>query len=100
MRISGRGLLPAGAALLLLHQVALTRGGLSHVVHSELRGGSLISRNKEGLLSIPGYWALHLLSAGIGRILRQSAGAAAVAAATVPTKAGKRVVVPPKELDT
>ena len=51
------------------------------MVHSELRRGSLLSRNKEGLLSIPGYWALHLLSVGIGHQLQASASAVALEAA-------------------
>ena len=63
------------------HQAALTVGGLGALVQSEARGSSLFSRNKEGLLSVPGYWALHLLSAGLGHWLRD--GATVAARATV-----------------
>ena len=58
-------------------QAALTVGGLAAVVQSDQRGTSLFSRNKEGVLSIPGYWALHLLSAGLGHWIRSAATAAA-----------------------
>ena len=61
-------------------QAALSHG-MSEVAHSELRGPSLFARNKEGLLSVPGYWALHLLSAGLGGWIRSSAAAAAGRAA-------------------
>ncbi len=61
-------------------QAALTHG-LSEVAQSEVRGPSLFSRNKEGLVSIPGYWALHMLSAGLGHWIRNSAAAAAGRAA-------------------
>ena len=61
-------------------QAALTVGGLSEVVQSPARGLSLVSRNKEGLLSIPGYWALHLLSSGLGHWIRSGASAAAARA--------------------
>ena len=62
-------------------QAALTVGGLGAVVQSEARGTSLFSRNKEGLLSVPGYWALHLLSAGLGHWLRGKATTAAARSA-------------------
>ena len=61
-------------------QAALTHS-LSEVAQSEVRGPSLFSRNKEGLVSIPGYWALHMLSAGLGHWIRDSAAAAAGRAA-------------------
>ena len=50
-------------------------------MQSEARGAGLFSRNKEGLLSVPGYWALHLLSAGLGHWLRSGATEAAARAA-------------------
>jgi len=87
-RIPSRAKLPLGAALLIAHQTALSWGGLSAIVHSEARGPGILSRNKEGLLSIPGYWALHLLSAGIGDLL-QSSVAVAASAAFMPSVAGE-----------
>lgn len=68
----------AGLTVAALHQAALSRG-LTGVIHAEERGRSLLSRNKEGVLSLPGYWALSLLSAGVARAVRRSAGAAAAA---------------------
>ncbi len=62
-------------------QAALTAGGLGALVQSDARGTTLFSRNKEGLLSVPGYWALHLLSAGLGHWLRRGATEAAARAA-------------------
>ena len=50
-------------------------------MQSEVRGPSPLSRNKEGIVSIPGYWALHLLSTGLGHWIRDSAAAAANRAA-------------------
>ncbi len=58
----------------------MTAGGLGALVQSEARGIGLFSRNKEGLLSVPGYWALHLLSAGLGHWLRSGATGAAARA--------------------
>ena len=86
--IPSRARIPLGAALLIAHQTALSWGGLSAVVHSEGRGPSLLSRNKEGLLSIPGYWALHLLSAGVGELI-QSSAAMAASAAFMPSGGGE-----------
>lgn len=88
IRIPSRAKLPLGAALLIAHQSALSWGGFSALVHSNTRGRSLLSRNKEGLLSIPGYWALHLLSAGIGELL-QSSAAVAASAAFMPSGGGE-----------
>ena len=59
----------AGLLLLCLHQLILSSGGIE-AVHSDVRGSDLLSANKEGLLSLPGYCALRLLSLCMSRILK------------------------------
>ena len=58
----------AGGAVLCLHQWALS-AGLIDIVHADERGPQLWHLNKEGLLSVPGYWALALLSKGLSSYL-------------------------------
>lgn len=59
-----RAIVHAGSVVLVVHQVALSCG-LIGVVHAEARGPALWHLNKEGVLSLPGYWALSLLSVGL-----------------------------------
>ena len=59
----------AGLLLLCLHQLVLSSGGIE-AVHSDIRGPDLLSANKEGLLSLPGYCALRLLSLCMSSIMK------------------------------
>ncbi|KAL6775986.1 PIGW1 [Auxenochlorella protothecoides x Auxenochlorella symbiontica] len=74
---AGRGLLApglVGMGILAAHQYALQRLGWLAWIHAEQRTlGSLLSANKEGLGSLPGYLALHLLSLSLGAGLRRTA---------------------------
>ena len=65
----------AGCALAMVHQAVLS-SGLINIIHSPERGSSLLSSNKEGLLSLPGYWAIALMSTGLARFVHHSAAAA------------------------
>ena len=62
-----------GCAVLVVHQVALSFG-LIEVIHADARGPQLWHLNKEGLLSLPGYWALSLLSVGLSSYLHPDYG--------------------------
>lgn len=53
----------------LMHQLLLSYAGATDVIHSNVRSHTLFSLNKEGILSIPGYWSLHLAGVLISRIL-------------------------------
>jgi phosphatidylinositol glycan class W len=83
-----RLLLPAGVAVLALHQAALSLCGLGAWVHSEARGPGWVSLNKEGIGSLWGYWAISLLSAAAGQHLRASSAALAGRARRAPAKRG------------
>lgn len=50
--------------MIVTHQAVLS-AGLIDIVHANERGPQLWHLNKEGLLSVPGYWALSLLSTGL-----------------------------------
>ena len=64
-----------GFALLLAHQFSLQSLGLIDHVHSPDRDPtSLLSANKEGIGSLPGYAALHLLCACLGDVLAAGEG--------------------------
>lgn len=62
-----------GSVVLVGHQLALNCG-LMEVIHADVRGPQLWHLNKEGLLSLPGYWALSLLSVGLSSYLHPEYG--------------------------
>lgn len=70
---SARATALCAAALLLLHQAALLCGIAQWVEHTPRRG--LLSANKEGLASLPGYLAIWWLGDAIGAVLRPRAAA-------------------------
>ncbi|KAI8470240.1 MAG: GWT1-domain-containing protein [Monoraphidium minutum] len=76
-RVPPRLLLPAGLLAGAAHQAALSLGGLGGWVQSEARGPGWVSLNKEGVGSVAGYWAIHLLGAAAGKHLRGSCAATA-----------------------
>jgi phosphatidylinositol glycan class W len=63
-----------GMGVLGAHQGLLSLGGLSGVVNAVTRGPDLLSKNKEGIFSLPGYFALHLLGCACGAALEETAG--------------------------
>lgn len=60
--------LKIGSFVLIGHQFLLSAGDLSEYVNQEGRSGSLLSQNKEGLISMVGYTALHFLAVWMGRL--------------------------------
>jgi glucosaminylphosphatidylinositol acyltransferase len=73
----------AGVGVLAWHQYLLSHGLIDYV-HSDERGSSFLSSNKEGILSLPGYLALHLLGCAAGAFLEVSFGLQS-------TKGGQRI---------
>eukprot|EP00775_Hariotina_reticulata_P002159 gene2159-2477_t len=79
---------PMGLAVLALHQLLLSadlhltaEGSLSSWLQAEVseqqrRTASFWVANKEGLGSLPGYWALHLLGAAVGHHMATSCAGA------------------------
>ena len=74
---AGRGAVPVrhcgllAAALLVLHQTALSVLGLtSFILHAPRR--SWVEQNREGIVSVVGYLALHLLGLRIGAHIHRS----------------------------
>ncbi|KAF9256317.1 GWT1-domain-containing protein [Marasmius fiardii PR-910] len=57
-----------GIAVAILHQVALSKFGLEEYVFTAPRV-SIISANKEGIVSLTGYFAIHLLGLTTGMLI-------------------------------
>ncbi|KAH8345944.1 hypothetical protein KR067_010171 [Drosophila pandora] len=63
-------LLPLGLGLLVIHQLGLSALGLSdYVMSEEVDRSGLFNANREGLVSLPGFVALYLLSIYLNRWL-------------------------------
>lgn len=59
-----------GLAILILYQIALSWFGLVDFIHSdEARGTDLFTQNKEGIISVIGYFSMSLLGIGCGAVL-------------------------------
>lgn len=63
------------ACVLALHAVALPRSGLLAWATKEPRPAGLLSANREGLASLPGFFAVHLASEWIGQYVSRLSAA-------------------------
>jgi glucosaminylphosphatidylinositol acyltransferase len=64
-----------GTVVLATHQWLLSSRNFTEYIHLEsYRKSDLISANKEGIFSLPGYFALHLLGCAVGAVLEETAG--------------------------
>ena len=66
-----------GVGVLLVHQSLLSFTNMTAYLHSNAihhRTNDFISANKEGIFSLPGYFALHLLGCAVGAVVEQTAG--------------------------
>ncbi|XP_059177789.1 phosphatidylinositol-glycan biosynthesis class W protein-like isoform X2 [Physella acuta] len=62
------------AAILLVHQLFLSRGNSDYIVNGlNGRGGreGLVDANREGIYSLPGYIVIYMLGVGLGKLLFQ-----------------------------
>ncbi|XP_034109033.1 uncharacterized protein LOC117571140 [Drosophila albomicans] len=63
-------LLPLAFALLVTHQLGLSFGGImDYVIDDDLERNSFLSANREGLLSLPGFVCIYMLSIYLSRWL-------------------------------
>ena len=67
-----------GTFLMLVHEAALSGGVAEYILRAPRMGGTtlhaLLSQNREGVCSMPGFLALHFLGAGLGQWLRRELG--------------------------
>ena len=62
----------AGALVLAAHQHFLTNRGIGEFIRGDTRGDDWHLLNKEGVFSLPGYYALYLMGVGVGNLLERS----------------------------
>lgn len=60
-----------GISVMSFYQVALSQHGLLEYIHSDQRPSNIVLANKEGIFSLAGYWALHLLACALGSFLKE-----------------------------
>ncbi|KAG7095944.1 hypothetical protein E1B28_006628 [Marasmius oreades] len=58
-----------GITVAILHQLALSKLGLEDYVFNASRVSSVVSANKEGIVSLAGYFAIHLLGLTTGTLI-------------------------------
>jgi len=62
----------AGVLVLAAHQHFLTNRGIGEFIRGDARGDDWHLLNKEGVFSLPGYYALYLMGVGVGNLLERS----------------------------
>ncbi|XP_031788809.1 uncharacterized protein At4g17910 [Nasonia vitripennis] len=70
--LSSKYALPTGLWILAMHEYALSTKGLKEWVLSDEPRKDLLSANREGWVSIPGYVGLYLLGIALGKLIHSS----------------------------